>query len=129
MPILTAYRALQQIALNEFGDIILQAQVISLPTGDPSKLRVDIVDGSLVDVFLSATGRYSYHWDRRLTPAGDLFRHDNAPHSRWRAVPTFPKHFHNGSDSHVVESRISDDPEQAIREVLTFVRRELLARR
>ena len=92
MPILTVYRALQQIALNEFADIVVQAQVMALPTGDPLKLRLDVIDGSLLDVFISASGRYSYHWDRRLTPAGDLYRHDNAPHGRWRAVPTFPKH-------------------------------------
>jgi hypothetical protein len=125
---LTVYRALQRISLNEFADIVLQAQIMALSTGDPLKLRLDIVDGSLLDVFISESGRYSYHWERRLTPAGDLYRHDNAPHDRWRAVPTFPKHCHDGSEGNVVESRISNDPEEAMREVLTFVRRKLLAR-
>ena len=127
MPILTTYRALRTIALNEFADVVVNARIVSLPTGDPLKLRLDIVDDSLLDVFISISGRYSYHWERRLTSRGDLYRHDNAPHGRWRHVATFPKHFHDGSDSNVVESHISDDPENAMREFLTFTRHKLLS--
>ena len=126
MPVLPIYRALSKIALREFGDVVVNAQILSLPTGDPLKLRLDIADGSLLDVYVSISGRYSYHWERRLTASGDLYRHDNAPHERWRHVATFPKHFHNGDDSNVVESHISDSPDQAIREFLTFVRHKLL---
>jgi hypothetical protein len=127
MPILTTYRALRTIALNEFADVVVNARIVSLPMGDPLKLRLDIVDDSLLDVFISISGRYSYHWERRLTPRGDLYRHDNAPHSKWRRIATFPKHLHNGSESKVVESYISDDPEDAMREFLTFVRHKLLS--
>ncbi len=124
---LLTYRTLSLIALREFADVVVNAEIMTLPTGDPLKLRLDIVDGSLLDIFLSASGRYSYHWERRLTPKGDLYRHDNAPHERWRHIATFPKHFHDGSESNVMESRISDVPEGAIREFLMFVRRTLLA--
>jgi hypothetical protein len=129
MPILAVYRALETIALNEFADVVVHARIVFLPTGDPLKLRLDIVDGSLLDVFISVSGRYSYHWERRLMASkGDLYRHDNAPHRRWRHVATFPSHFHDGSDDNVVESHISNDPEGAVREVLTFVRNKLLGR-
>ena len=62
-----------------------------------------------------------------MIAANDLYRHDNAPHSRWRFVSTFPKHFHNGSENNVQESYISSDPEAALREMLAFVRSHLLA--
>lgn len=127
MTISTTYAALKTIALSEFGEVVVSAQIMSLPTGDPLKLRLDIADGSLLDVFISVSGRYSYHWERRLIGQGDLYRHDNAPHNRWRHVATFPKHFHDGSDDNVVESSISDKPEKAVREFLTFVRRKLLS--
>jgi hypothetical protein len=127
MTISMTYEVLKAIALSEFGDVVVSAQIMSLPTGDPLKLRLDIVDGSLLDVFISVSGRYSYHWERRLIGKSDLYRHDNAPHNRWRYVATFPKHFHDGSDDNVVESLISDDPEKAVREFLTFVRRKLLS--
>jgi len=126
MPILTIYEALRAVALSEFADIVVSARIISLPTGDPLKLRLDIADSSLVDVFISVSGRYSYHWERRLTSRGDLYRHDNAPHGRWHRVTTFPKHFHDGSEDSVVDSHISDNPEDAIREFLAFARRKLL---
>jgi hypothetical protein len=127
MTISTIYEVLKTIALDEFGDVVISAQIMSLPTGDPLKLRLDIVDGSLLDVFISVSGRYSYHWERRLIGKGDLYRHDNAPHHKWRHVATFPKHFHDGSENNVVESSISDDPEKAVREFLTFLRRKLLS--
>lgn len=126
MPTSTVYRTLADIARREFGDVVVNTQMLTLPTGDPLKLRLDIVDGSLLDIYLSVSGRYSYHWERRLTDAGDLYRHDNAPHQKWRHVTTFPKHFHNGSENNVIDSHLSDDPETAIREFLTFVRRTLL---
>lgn len=127
MPILRLYEDLRTIALAEFTDVVDQAHVLTLPTGDPLKLRLDVVDGSLIDIYLSASGKYSYHWERRLTPAGDLFRHDNAPHAKWRHVPTFPKHFHDGSEGNVGESHISDIPEKALKEFLSFVRAKILA--
>jgi hypothetical protein len=127
MPILAIYRALRTISLNEFADVVVSAQIVSLPAGDPLKLRLDIVDDSLLDVFISVSGRYSYHWERRLISKGDLYRHDNAPHDKWRYVATFPKHFHDGSEGNVVESHISDAPEDAMREFLTFVRHKLLS--
>jgi len=40
-------------------------------------------------------------------------------------VKTFPKHFHNGSEENVVESDTSDEPEEAVREFLSSVRRKL----
>jgi hypothetical protein len=61
MPILRLYENLQAIALAEFADIIDQARVLTLSTGDPLKLRLDVVDGSLIDIFLSESGKYSYH--------------------------------------------------------------------
>jgi hypothetical protein len=128
MPISTVYGALRQISQREVPDIVLDAQIHLLSTGDPHKLRINIVDGSFLDVFLSASGRYSYHWERRLIPAGDLYRHDNAPHRRWRHIVTFPKHFHEGREDHVVESHISDHPREALREFLEYVRQKLLGR-
>ncbi len=125
MPISETYRTLRAIALSEFADIVVNAQIMTLPTGDPVKLRLEIVEGSFLDIFISVTGRYSYHWERRLTPANDCYRHDNAPHHRWRHIATFPKHFHDGREDNVVESHISDNAEEAIREFLTFIRHKL----
>ena len=70
MRILQTYRALKRIALREFGGIVVSAEIMVLPTGDPLKLRLEIVDGSFLDVFISSTGRYSYHWERRLIGGG-----------------------------------------------------------
>ncbi len=127
MPTSTIYAAMKAIALNDYSDLVISAQVLALPTGDPHKLRLAIVDGSLLDIFISVSGRYSFHWDRRLTASGDLYCHDNAPHDKWRHVPTFPKHFHDGDETTVTASQISDDPTKAVREFLSFVRHKLLS--
>lgn len=109
---------LREIAEVEFADIVVE---VLIP--DVNELRIILSDGSFVDVWFSLklSGRYSYHWERRAID-GKIYRHDNAPHKRWQSVATFPKHFHNGRETDVLESRISKVPEEALREFLTFVR-------
>ena len=59
MHIWQTYKTLQALALREFSDVVISAQLLTLPTGDPHKLRLDIADGSLLDIYLSVSGRYS----------------------------------------------------------------------
>ena len=109
-----------EIAQREFSDLVLDVLV-----PDMNELRILLCDGSFVDVWFSLklAGRYSYHWERTAID-GTIYRHDNAPHHRWRALPTFPPHF-DGAEARVVASDISEDPPKALREFLTFVRAEL----
>ena len=109
---------LREIAEVEFAGIVEEAFI-----PDVNELRVILTDGSFVDIWFSLklAGRYSYHWERRAVD-GTIYRHDNAPHKRWQSVTTFPKHFHNASETNVVESHLSEVPEDALREFLTFVR-------
>jgi len=109
---------LHEIAEVEFSDIVKVA-VIS----DTNELRIMLKEGSFIDVWFSLKliERYSYHWERRAID-GTIYRHDNAPHCRWNIVTTFPKHFHDGSETNVVESYLSNQPDKAIREFLVFIR-------
>lgn len=108
---------LKEIAEIEFGAIVEDVLVT-----DINELRIVLIDGSYIDLWFSLKlrGRYSYHWERKFIN-GSIFRHDNAPHMRWKDIPTFPKHFHNGSEDIVISSRIADSPELALKEFLTFV--------
>jgi len=110
--------------LNEFGDILIESRILSLPSGVPLKIRLYLIDDTIVDIRVSASGKYSYHWEQRGI-RDIVYRHDNAPHERWKCVKTFPKHFHCESEDNVCESDISDDPEEAIREFLLFIRAKL----
>lgn len=109
---------LREIAQMEFVDIVVEAII-----PDINELRVILTDGSFVDVWFSLKlqGRYSFHWERRALD-GKIYRHDNSPHRRWESVATFPRHFHDGSETNVSESQISEIPEDALREFLAFVR-------
>jgi len=120
LEILKVYLELESIA-KEFSEIVVDTRIITLPSGEPLKLRVYIVDRSFLDVWLSISGKYSYHWERRHVD-GKIYRHDNAPHKAWERIKTFPMHFHNGEEKNVVESRISSKYKEALREVLWFVR-------
>ena len=108
---------LKEIAEIEFGAIVEDVLVT-----DINELRIVLIDGSYIDLWFSLRlrGRYSFHWERKFIN-GSIFRHDNAPHMRWKDIPTFPKHFHNGSEEIVISSRIADNPELALKEFLTFV--------
>jgi hypothetical protein len=111
------YRRLAFIALREFPDVVVGTEIVE------GKLRIFIADDSFIDIWFSEKrkGVYAYHWERRMVD-GTIYRHDNLPDREARKLETFPKHFHEGSEENIRESRISDDPEQAIRQFLTFVR-------
>ncbi|MFH2110704.1 MAG: DUF6516 family protein [Candidatus Bathyarchaeota archaeon] len=118
------YREISNLGMNEYPDIVEDTHIHHTSSGTPAKLRVYIVDGSYLDIWLSGSGKYSYHWEHRHI-TGQIHRHDNAPHPKWSHVKTFPKHYHEGSDNSVHESYLPDDPMQAARIILTFIRERL----
>jgi len=115
-----------EFVLREFSDIVVNAQLRFTSSGAIEKFRIFLKDESFVDVWLSTSGKYSYHWEHRHI-RGLIHRHDNAPHGRWRGIKTFPKHFHDGSEENVKESLISDSPVEAVREFLGFIKSKLKA--
>jgi hypothetical protein len=122
MPSSEVYEELQQIAQTEFADIVTLAEVAHLESGVPRKLRLRIIDRSYADIFVSSSGRYSYHWELSFGDAKAVYRHDNAPHAAWRYVVTFPKHFHDGAEDNVIASYISSKLQEALREFCRFIR-------
>lgn len=114
-------RKLKEIAEIEFWDIVGDVIIT-----DINELRITLTDDSFIDVWysLKLKGRYSYHWERRHID-GLIYRHDNAPHRKWKDVTTFPKHFYDGDEKKVIESHISEQPNEALRDFLLFVRQKL----
>lgn len=112
---------LRTIAEVEFSDIVTSTSIID------DKLRVMIIDNSFIDFWWSHKfpERFAYHWERRHID-GTIYRHDNAPHQKWRHVSSFPQHFHFKFDSNVVTSTLNPLPKIAVREFLAFAR-ELLS--
>jgi len=125
MKISELYKKILDISVFEFKAVIESGQILYSQSGEPWKLRLFLYDNSFIDIYYSIRGKYSYHWDRRLT-SKKIYRHDNAPHEKWKALPTFPKHFHKGSEDIVVSSDINDNPELAVREFLKFAASSLL---
>lgn len=115
------YLKLKKIAIQEFSDIVVSTSIIRGPLNTVKSLRIFFKDDSFLEIWIS-NGKYSYHWQ---TPPGKIFRHDNAPHKRHRKIKTFPKHFHNGYETNVKESKINDNPEDAITEFLIFIRNKI----
>lgn len=115
--------ALREVAVTEYADI-----VVGVLLSGPNETRIFLKDGSFVDIWFSLklAGRYSYHWERQAID-GTVYRHDNAPHSRWRSVRTFPAHFHDGDEGRVIESDLSPVPADALRQFLAFVRNRMTA--
>jgi hypothetical protein len=114
------YVSLERIALDEFGDVVVATQQLGRRANVPLKLRLLIRDNTFVDVWLSPDGgRYAYHWEQRAK-RGVIHRHDNAPDHPH--ITTHPKHFHNGNEGNVEASHIPDDPPEALRCFLAFVR-------
>lgn len=108
---------LRRRAESLFPDIVTSTALVG------NKLRIQLIDGSYMDFWWSTQypDRYAYHWERGHID-GTVYRHDNIPHLRWLNTNTFPKHFHSGDRYSVIESHISDDPENGMLEFLSFAR-------
>lgn len=112
---------LQTIVINNYSDIVNKIDVIQI-----NQLRIYLIDNSYLDIWFSLklNNRYSYHWERKNID-GAIYRHDNAPHLKWRDILTFPKHFHNKTEDNVEESHISDIPKKATKEMMNFIKVKL----
>ncbi len=89
---------------------------------EPNKLRVYLIDGSFLDVWLSNENDYSYHWEQRAQ-RGLIHRWDNA--SDHPEIESFPDNFHNGSENNVLSSKLDSDSIHAFRQVLGFIENKL----
>jgi len=116
--------AMREIALDGYPDIVTDATVNRKPSGTIEKLRLLLIDGTFLDVWLSLSGRYSYHWERRVVN-GTIYRYDNAPHKRGKKR-VFP-HLHDGSEENVTESSLAGDPLQAFKSILAMARTKIRA--
>lgn len=116
------YRPLENIAQTEFKDIVAKVEYLHKRTVGSTKLRIIFKNSSFLDVWLSETGKYSYHWETRAQ-TGKIYRHDNAPD--FPEIKTFPKHLHDGEEKTVKSSNLSDDPQKAIREILKYIKSAL----
>ena len=117
------YDDLAALALDEFADIVRRVEMIGRRAATPLKLRLYLRDETFLDVWLNPTATdYAYHWEQRAK-RGLIYRFDNAPD--FPHLPTFPQHFHNGTEDNVEVSQLPADPNEALRVVLRFVRQKL----
>jgi len=114
------FSLLESIIRLEFADIVLDVILID------NKLRIILIDLSYVDFWWSEvkSGRFAHHWQRGHID-GKIYRHDNAPHEKWKSISTFPQHFHCKDENSVKESYLSQSPEEAVRKFLSFCRKIL----
>ena len=117
------YSQLARLAASDFADIVDGTSIIE------GKLRLFLNDRSFIDIWLSVKkkGVYAYHWERRDVDR-TIYRHNNLPDREARKLKTYPRHFHNRTEKNIVESNLSDKPEEALRTILEFARKVVTKR-
>ena len=83
-----------------------------------NRIRIELVDGSFLDIHQTSEGRYSYHWERE----DGFYRFNNAPH--FDHIESAPHHLHIGNER-VIPSDIRGVTEDSVRKVLQFVEEHL----
>ena len=117
------YSRLARLAASDFADIVNGTSIIE------GKLRLFLKDRSFIDIWLSVKkkGVYAYHWERRDVDR-TIYRHNNLPDREARKLKNYPRHFHNRTEKNIVESNLSDKPEEALRTILEFARKVVTGR-
>jgi len=116
------YNKLKTIAESEYKDIITSTKILGKRTIGSAKLRIFFKDQTYLDIWLSPSGKYSYHWEQRAQ-RGIIHRHDNAPD--FPHIKTHPQHFHNGNEKNIQPSYIDTNPTIAIKQILTTIKQKL----
>ncbi|VVB94129.1 Uncharacterised protein [uncultured archaeon] len=119
---LLIYQTLEKTAQTDFSGIVKDTALIGGRSAQPNKLRVFLIDGSFLDVWLSDDNDYSFHWEQRAV-RGLIHRWDNAPDHP--EIETFPHHFHDGKEKNVRSSKLDTNFKIAFKEVLIFIKTEL----
>ncbi len=117
------YPELIHIAESLYKDIVSSCKIIQKRTIGTAKIRFIIINNTFLDVWVSSTGKYSYHWEQRAR-CGKIYRHDNAPDHPH--IDTFPKHLHDGDEKNIQPSYIDDNPLKAIEQILDTIRKSVL---
>ncbi|MDO8549431.1 MAG: DUF6516 family protein [Ignavibacteria bacterium] len=103
-----SYPDIAEILLKNYSGYIIKHQYIQSSSGRIQKLRFELINNALVDIYYSkSSGNYSFHYETET----EYYRHDNSPHHP--NINSFPKHSHY-KDS-VEESNLSKDILQAAR--------------
>ena len=88
----------EKLILEKLGDLVMDIQYLNRGT----KLRVSLKEGFL-DIYISPLeeNSFSFHFQKFN---GKLYRLDTYPgEKKARKLPTYPFHFHNGSQNNVEE--------------------------
>jgi len=102
-----------QVAEKEFPEILkTKPSIIGM------KLRIYLIDGSLLDVYYHPKGKkYSFHWQKHT----ESVRINTAPHHRH--IASYPRHIHTGQ--RIETDKITDtnlSPEENLRKVLSYIK-------
>ena len=116
------YNKLKTIAESEFKEIVVSVKILGKRTIGSAKLRIFFKDQTFLDIWLSPSGKYSYHWEQRAQ-RGIVYRHDNAPD--FPRIKTHPQHLHDGNEKNIQPSYIDTNPTIAIKQVLTIIKQKL----
>jgi hypothetical protein len=116
------YDNLKTIAEVDYKDIVTSTKILGKRTIGSAKLRIFFKDQTYLDIWLSPSGKYSYHWEQRAQ-RGTIYRHDNAPD--FPHIKTHPQHLHDGDEKNIQPSYIDTNPTIAIKQVLTIIKQKL----
>jgi len=116
------YDKLKIIAGSEYKDIVTATKILGKRTIGSAKLRIFFKDQTYLDIWLSPSGKYSYHWEQRAR-RGIIYRHDNAPD--FPHIKTHPQHLHDGDEKNIQPSYINTKPTIAIKQILSIIKEKL----
>lgn len=110
-------KRLAEIAKEEFKDIVTDTEILHAV-----RLRLELVDGSTVDILYPMREKYSFHWRQE----DKVFRINTAPHHP--QIASFPRRMHYENEERIIEDAItssSASPEENLRRVLKWIRENL----
>jgi len=123
---LRKFLKIEKLLIERFGDLV--EDILYLNKG--AKMRVLLSLGkepAFIDIYVSPLSNSAYSFHLQL-PDGRVYRLDTYPgEERAKKLPTYPVHFHNGSQDSVIEPpfEVEGDFLKDFDSFLSFIRRKI----
>lgn len=111
-----ALEEIEAIAQNIFPKSTISIRRINLFT-----IRIDLQNEWFVDIFQSGKNETKFAIHAQLGMK-KIFRLDCRPEQSYKELPTFPWHFHEGAEDHVIASPFPREKRAALKGFLRYIK-------
>ena len=112
------------LEIEEFAKKIFGNTPFSVRQINSTTIRISLGTDTFIDIFQSVRDPKKFAFHAKLFDGG-IYRLDCRPEKKYKKFLTFPWHFHDGSEEHVVVSPFATTAQNALQQFLRYIKKRI----